>query len=328
MLHRAAASSMRRPFAVAVAAAAAAASTLCVAHTAGTPVRAQAATSQSPQSQQQLSSLSVRHYSSAPTAALFSHATTAALSAAPSSISAVATPSSSRSAVLLLDPSESPVPNGAPGAEGALAAAEEAAAGSVMSDAQARQCDEWKHKAIHQSRKVNFLFRALKRAGCQVDPLTFIHCTACDSNMNGALFHDVDGYTAVSPHDASKHGQSALYLLLDLNVCGVPVAPLTVASVLLLFSLRVPFVLSYAPQTLMCGNRVRDYRTFETVLTHELIHAYDHCRAEVDVTNLQHHACMEVRAASLSGDCTFREEAKLGNLVITGQQPVSGCRLV
>jgi hypothetical protein len=184
-----------------VAAAAAAASTLCVAHTAGTPARAQAATSQ-PQSQQQLP---VRHYSSAPTTALFSHATTAALAAAPSSISAVAAPSSSRSPLLFLDPSESRVPNGAPGAEGALAAAEEAAAGSVMSDAQARQCDEWKHKAIHQSRKVNFLFRALKRAGCQVDPLTFIHCTACDSNMNGALFHDVDGYTAVSQHDARMH---------------------------------------------------------------------------------------------------------------------------
>jgi inner membrane protease ATP23 len=38
-------------------------------------------------------------------------------------------------------------------------------------------------------------------------------------------------------------------------------------------------------------------------LTHELVHAYDHCRAYVDWTNCVHHACSEVRAANLSGDC-------------------------
>ena len=29
-------------------------------------------------------------------------------------------------------------------------------------------------------------------------------------------------------------------------------------------------------------------------LTHELIHAYDHCRAHLDWNNLQHLACTEV----------------------------------
>ena len=38
-------------------------------------------------------------------------------------------------------------------------------------------------------------------------------------------------------------------------------------------------------------------------LTHELVHAYDHCRAYVDWSNCVHHACSEVRAANLSGDC-------------------------
>ena len=38
-------------------------------------------------------------------------------------------------------------------------------------------------------------------------------------------------------------------------------------------------------------------------LTHELVHAYDHCRAKnLDWTDCQHHACSEIRAAALSGE--------------------------
>ncbi len=44
------------------------------------------------------------------------------------------------------------------------------------------------------------------------------------------------------------------------------------------------------------------------VLTHELIHVYDDCRANVDWDNLQHVACSEIRAASLSGECYFSKE--------------------
>lgn len=38
-----------------------------------------------------------------------------------------------------------------------------------------------------------------------VDPLTFIQCTACDAHMNGALFHDANGHTAVS----AQHSREA-----------------------------------------------------------------------------------------------------------------------
>lgn len=43
-------------------------------------------------------------------------------------------------------------------------------------------------------------------------------------------------------------------------------------------------------------------RQVDHALTHELIHAYDHCRAgNLDWSNLEHHACSEIRAATLSG---------------------------
>lgn len=43
-------------------------------------------------------------------------------------------------------------------------------------------------------------------------------------------------------------------------------------------------------------------------LAHELVHAYDGCRAAVDWADCAHVACTEVRAANLSGDCDFSVE--------------------
>lgn len=43
-------------------------------------------------------------------------------------------------------------------------------------------------------------------------------------------------------------------------------------------------------------------------VSHELVHAFDDCRARVDWSNCRHIACTEVRAANLSGDCDFSTE--------------------
>jgi len=49
-------------------------------------------------------------------------------------------------------------------------------------------------------------------------------------------------------------------------------------------------------------------------LAHELVHAYDDARANVDWFNLTHHACTEIRAANLSGDCSFSREFDRGRI--------------
>lgn len=53
--------------------------------------------------------------------------------------------------------------------------------------------------------------------------------------------------------------------------------------------------------------------TFENTLVHELIHAYDFCRAKIDFDNCAQHACTEVRAASLSGECGYLHELFRGH---------------
>ncbi|OXB36772.1 mitochondrial inner membrane protease ATP23 [Cryptococcus neoformans] len=63
---------------------------------------------------------------------------------------------------------------------------------------------------------------------------------------------------------------------------------------------------------LLCQDRFFNKKHMEDTLAHELVHAFDHCRFKVDWGNLRHHACSEIRAANLSGDCRFTREVKRG----------------
>lgn len=73
-------------------------------------------------------------------------------------------------------------------------------------------------------------------------------------------------------------------------------------------------------QVVICSNHLSAQEEVSHALTHELIHAYDHCRgADLDWTNCEHHACSEIRAASLSGDCHFKQELLRGNTGFRGQ---------
>ncbi|XP_013882454.1 mitochondrial inner membrane protease ATP23 homolog isoform X2 [Austrofundulus limnaeus] len=62
-------------------------------------------------------------------------------------------------------------------------------------------------------------------------------------------------------------------------------------------------------QIVLCQNNIQQQSHMNRVVTHELIHAFDHCRAHVDwFNNFRHLACSEIRAANLSGDCSFSNE--------------------
>lgn len=61
---------------------------------------------------------------------------------------------------------------------------------------------------------------------------------------------------------------------------------------------------------LLCQNRILSKRHLEDTLAHELVHAYDDARFKVDWTNLRHHACAEIRASTLSGECAMLRELR------------------
>ena len=59
---------------------------------------------------------------------------------------------------------------------------------------------------------------------------------------------------------------------------------------------------------LMCANKLRNRGHMEDTLAHEMVHAYDHLRFQMDPYDLRHAACMEIRASTLSGECRWTRE--------------------
>ncbi|KAF3769600.1 mitochondrial inner membrane protease ATP23 [Cryphonectria parasitica EP155] len=62
---------------------------------------------------------------------------------------------------------------------------------------------------------------------------------------------------------------------------------------------------------LVCANEIRNRGHLEDILSHEMVHAYDELRFEVDFRgqrDLKQAACTEIRASMLSGECRFTRE--------------------
>eukprot|EP00898_Chlorokybus_atmophyticus_P004179 jgi/Chlat1/4762/Chrsp308S00826 len=67
-------------------------------------------------------------------------------------------------------------------------------------------------------------------------------------------------------------------------------------------------------------NNVATQSEVNQLLTHELIHAFDHCRARnVNWPDCYHHACTEIRASNLSKECHWHKEFERGNYRLKGQ---------
>lgn len=69
---------------------------------------------------------------------------------------------------------------------------------------------------------------------------------------------------------------------------------------------------------ILCSNWLQSKWQLEDVLTHELIHAYDYLKFNVNPTNLRHHACTEIRASMLSGECRIMNEIRKTGLADFG----------
>ncbi|KIL71259.1 hypothetical protein M378DRAFT_64992 [Amanita muscaria Koide BX008] len=78
----------------------------------------------------------------------------------------------------------------------------------------------------------------------------------------------------------------------------------------------------YSPEhgaIVLCSGHFFSQTHMEHTLVHELIHLYDDCRFKVDWKNLRHHACSEIRANNLSGDCRFTRELRRGFFAFSKQ---------
>ncbi|KAI9057013.1 hypothetical protein FKP32DRAFT_1553425, partial [Trametes sanguinea] len=74
-----------------------------------------------------------------------------------------------------------------------------------------------------------------------------------------------------------------------------------------------------AGAVLLCQSKFMSKGHMEDTLVHELVHMYDHVKFKVDWNNLRHHACSEIRANSLSGDCKWSREVRRGFVAFSKQ---------
>ncbi|CCH42778.1 Mitochondrial inner membrane protease ATP23 [Wickerhamomyces ciferrii] len=65
---------------------------------------------------------------------------------------------------------------------------------------------------------------------------------------------------------------------------------------------------------LLCQNRIIDKWHLEDTLAHELVHYYDNSKFKVNWVDLKHHACSEIRASSLSGECRIMNQISRAGL--------------
>ncbi|ETB56312.1 hypothetical protein YYC_05744 [Plasmodium yoelii 17X] len=55
----------------------------------------------------------------------------------------------------------------------------------------------------------------------------------------------------------------------------------------------------------LCANNITNFYKLKYILTHELIHAFDFARANIDMYNCHHIACSEIRAYNMSNQCGY-----------------------
>lgn len=158
---------------------------------------------------------------------------------------------------------------------------------------------------------VAFIREAMAAKGCFAGR-DFFKCVDCNNPAVGAAFiypSSQDSNSSSSQNDNGKflrHGGDQ----------GVPthVKDLDLAT----------------PQIVMCcDSKLLDFPfEFTRTVSHELIHAFDFCRAKLDVNKLEQHACTEIRASALSQECSISMELLRSNFNLRKQYQVISCPLI
>lgn len=115
-----------------------------------------------------------------------------------------------------------------------------------------------------------------------------------------------------------NYSPAVVFMLKNLQLVGAPVSEKDVLCVPCDYT-RAGGFHPDAGAVIMCQGRFFSKKHMEDTLVHELVHMYDHAKFNVDWSNLRHHACSEIRASSLGGDCRFSRELRRGFVAFSKQ---------
>ncbi|KIY44629.1 hypothetical protein FISHEDRAFT_50843 [Fistulina hepatica ATCC 64428] len=116
--------------------------------------------------------------------------------------------------------------------------------------------------------------------------------------------------------EADKHylmqaSPSVVFMLKHLKVAGCELPPSNIVCAPCEGPLS--HVSGFVPDDnaiLLCAGRFWSRKHLEQSMVHEMMHFYDNCRFKVKWDDLRHHACSEIRANNLSGDCSFLRQLR------------------
>ena len=199
-------------------------------------------------------------------------------------------------------------------------------------------CDSYVQKGLTSNTTVQFLLERLEKMGCTPPP-GFIQCLDCEgkpvSGGFGMLQEEVDD----DDYDSGGGSSSSSSVHHSQMAAAAAAANTTLQQQQHQFHQGQPrrrpdctksreeileqfqrdkdgtSKLRLVPEIYLCQEHVSGPKHAENILKHELIHAIDMCRTNMDpLRNCMQLACTEVRAENLSGECNQKWEFLRGQL--------------
>jgi len=160
----------------------------------------------------------------------------------------------------------------------------------------AKLCQKWVSNALTSNDSIQYLMNHLLELGC-TPPDRFIRCVSCDKPAAG-------GFGLVEEREVRKNDHAKA--LKSKEQCNRTVQDLQAQ---LDREADGSSSLQIKPEIYICEQYMENELHTHKTLAHELIHAIDACRTNMDpLHNCLHMACTEIRAENLSGECSFFKE--------------------
>lgn len=137
------------------------------------------------------------------------------------------------------------------------------------------KCTEMLAKVVSTDKEVQKMVDSIEGLGCKL-PSNFFSCRKCGADITGGFKAEMVPPDGNSSSTASK----------------------------------------FIPKVIACENKTQNqtYSMFRNTIVHELVHAYDLCRSNLDTRNCKILACTEIRASAMSGECNMNQDLTRGTV--------------
>jgi mitochondrial inner membrane protease ATP23 len=172
---------------------------------------------------------------------------------------------------------------------------------TINVDEAASKCNKWVESGITQNKSIQFLLKTLIDSGC-TPPEHFIRCVQCEQPQAGGFGMVVEENLGTS----TKGVSTTIAAIASKEQCHRTAQELRdqIAR-----ERSGTSKLNIQPEIFVCQQYMDSEHMAHKTVHHELIHAVDMCRTNMDpLHNCVHLACTEIRAENLSGECSFWKE--------------------